>query len=506
MSPKKAQTQQQSPSSTVPDLLTMTSHLPAGEIIANDVVFACFNGKQRAYYPARCLGPIEGDTRRFQIQWDGYDPDEVDGFGISSLDLRIGDHVKIDVKGYPKISHVIRGFKDKLDTSELANHMTDVRGYRTVVVAPKHRKSLPAEVSAESVSEVPVLSIYLDNNMWNQMKDRPFIFKPPAPPIAAVDVLSGYATPLEGQSTPSTPSSRTRRTIAAVSTAQLHADTTTSVSTGIFANMAFAISYEDETRKSALATTILSNGGRILSENFMELVDADEHMRLKPQFSGLGFTALMADKHSRKEKYMQALALGLPCLSGRWIEACIESNGVVGWLPYLLAAGESEELEGATKSRIMPNLDPKTAKLFDILEARKTLLAGKKVLVVMGRGKTEVKRKPYLFLIRALGAERVKTVVDLKAAKELIDDCADDGAGQGVEWIFVEDGNVELARKELLGGRKKRGRPSGAGSGAGAGAAGTGENEGSQCKIVGNEMIVQSLIMGKLWVSYGFLD
>ena len=458
----RAQTQAETSANVCSQSPSVISKAPTGEVIAPNVVFACFNGKTRAYYPARCLGSVNGGAPRYRVQWEGYDPDEVDRFGVKSLDLRIGDQVKVDMKGFPKVSHIVRDFKDKADVGDLTKHLTDIRGHKSLVVAPKQRKSLPADVSTESISEVPISAIYLDSNMWNQMKDRGYEFK--TPPEASVSV-SGYATPVERASTPSTPSSRNRRQNVVQPVVEVPP------STGLFANMAFAISYEDDSRKTALVDLIRESGGRLLRESFMELLEPDT-VALKPQFADIGFTALIADKHSRKEKYMQALALGLPCMGGKWLEACSEAGSLVDWHPYLLAAGESEELEGATKSRLMERMDPAQVKLSRILQSRPRQLQGAKAIVVMGRGKSEVKRKPYLFLIKALGAATFERVADIKAAKELI---KDDG---NFDWLFVEDNNVEAAKTELQGKGKKRVTGS--------------------CKVAGKELIVQSLILGKL--------
>ena len=255
-----------------------------GEIIAPNVVFACFNGKTRAYYPARCLGATDGEPARYRVQWEGCDPDEVDAHGIRSLDLRVGDQVKVDMPGFPKVSHIIRGFGE--DASEAGDDLTDIRGHTKLLVAPKQRKSLPADVSTESIREVPVSAIYLDSNMWNQMKDRSFEFKPPQDVSIC---LSGYATPMERASTPSTPSSRNRRQAAA----QLALGD--APPSGMFANMAFAISYKEENRKTTLENLVRENGGRLLQGSFMELLEPDTTAP-KSQYTNTGFTALIADK------------------------------------------------------------------------------------------------------------------------------------------------------------------------------------------------------------------
>ena len=346
------------------------SNVPVGDVVAPNQVLACFNGKTRAYYPATCLGITGSDSLRYQIQWEGYEPDETDARGVRKLDLRVGDAIKVNLEGFPKVSHVVRGFKDKVLSSGTSSPMTDIRGYSVLLVAPKQRKRLPADLNTETIKEVPVSAVYLDSNMWGQMKGREYEYIPHQLPS-----LVDFATPSERPSTPATPSSRSRRNLA------LSTNTAPAEPVGIFAGMAFAISY-DEARKSSLTHLIRTNGGLVLFDGFHELIDTD-NMTLKSNFSNLGFTALIADRHSRKEKYMQALALNLPCLSGKWVDSCIAKECVIDWQPYLLPAGESAALEGATRSRILAAIpDPSSAKMADMIDTRSRLLDDSAVIFV----------------------------------------------------------------------------------------------------------------------------
>ena len=442
---------------------------PDGEIIAPNQVLACFNGKARAYYPAACLGVSGTETLRYQIQWDGYEPDEIDEWGLRSLDLRHGDIIKINLAGFPKIPHVIRGFKNKASKGE--NAVTDIRGYKMLLVAQKQRKSLPinSTTSSEEIKEVPVSAIYLDSNMWNQMKDRSFTYIPPH--TLALSTRPGFSTPMDRPSTPSTPSSRSRRLAAST---VLPATAAMGTGSGRFANMCFAISYDNPGRKNELTSLITSNGGFVLSSGFHELFQPDS-MILKPQYANLGFTALLADKHSRKEKYLQALALGLPCLSGKWLEACIASGSLVDWQSYLLPAGESDELEGAVRSRVLPTYDTANVRVAEVLDSRPDVLHADPVIFVLGRGKAEEKRRPYVFLTQALGAGHVEKVSDIRAAKVLLDE----PDGKEYKWIFVDDRDVETASALLY---PKTGRKA---------ARAVGVN------VVGNEFVKQSLVFGR---------
>ena len=435
-----------------------SSEVPPGAIVAPNQVLACFNGKTRAYYPATCLGITGSDTLRYQIQWEGLEADETDARGIRKLDLRIGDAVKVNLDGFPRVSHIIRGFKNKVLPSEKGGPMTDIRGYSVLLLAPKQRKSLPADLAVEAIKEVAVSAIYLDSNMWGQMKGREYEYTPEK----SLSVL-GFATPPERPATPATPTSRSRRNLA------LSLNTAPADPIGILAGMAFAISYE-EARKSSLTHLIRTNGGTVLQNGFHELFTSDI-IAPKSNYANLGFTALLADRHSRKEKYMQALALNLPCLSGKWIETCIVKERIIDWQPYLLPAGESAMLEGATRSRILPaKTDPSSIKMTDMIGTRAKLLDGSAVIFVTGRGKAEEKRKPFVFLTQAIGAGPVEKVADLRAAKALLDEDSD--RTDGYTWVFVDDCQVEVA--ETLLGRRQ------------------------EVRVVGNDFICQSLILGEL--------
>src|SRR5699024_8430393 len=120
---------------------------------------------------------------------------------------------------------------------------------------------------------------------------------------------------------------------------------------GLFAGMIFAVSYEDDDEgKSRLTRLLLENDGRII-DGFSELFDfssnipiasstksqaavsVDNSDILRPTSSAdaVGVACVSADNHSRREKYVQALALNPPCLSGRCVEDCISQNRIVDW-------------------------------------------------------------------------------------------------------------------------------------------------------------------------------
>ncbi|KAJ5518913.1 hypothetical protein N7453_001335 [Penicillium expansum] len=435
--------------------------LSENTVVAPSQVLSVWMGQKRAYYPATCFGtPLGVSQVKYSVKFEDSLPVEVPKGAVKRFELRVGDSVKIEMDNVPRVTHIVRGFDDKLTREELAKAaddglypITDIYGHTTVIVGPKQRKSLPngGMGNSENVIKVPIARVYLDTILWNQLKDRMFTYRP-----APVPQESMVHTPSERSSAPVSPSSRLSRSIHQGS--------------GIFAGMVFAVSYkENEASKNRVTRLIIENGGTVLHDGFTELFepssivpvdtptkggakDADlsnKGLRLTALADDVGFACLIADTHSRREKYMQALALNLPCLAGRWVEDCVSQGRVLDWDIYLLPAGDSMYLNGATKSRVMAPNPPSTARLANTISARTKLLAGQSVLLVMGRGKVEEKRKAYIFLTYALGASRVERVPDLGTARALIDSQSDAGLSTEWDWIYVDDADQAAAKSML---------------------------------------------------------
>ncbi|OKL64086.1 hypothetical protein UA08_00315 [Talaromyces atroroseus] len=483
-------------------------------MVAPNQVLAFWNGRKRAYYPAtylRSCGP-----QRCMVNFVDSGPVEVALGSVKKLQLRVGDAIKVDLPNVPKVTHIVRGFSQQLKPGDLLKTndyghfpVTDIYGFSTVILAAKQRKSLPGggHLESEQTIEVPIHSIYLDMILWNQLKGRSF-----APDKKLDPTLNVIQTPSRGASTPVSPGSKVSRT-------QLP------TRVGLFSGMIFAVSFGDQdVTKARLTKLILENGGQILQDGFEELFEFPSsvppvthtatssqipsteesiHFRLAPKFENIGFTCLIADKHSRRAKYMQALALNVPCLSRRWIEDCASHNRILGWEHYLLPAGESKYLHGAIKSRVLTPYSAETTMFAEMIDGRAKLLDGQSVLLVLGRGKTEERRKAYLFLAYALGATRVGRVLDLKSGKKLLHTNARNNAGKcGWDWLYVDD-HEEAAAKEIIIGKpsdtannsRKRKRSSIFTNSFGG--AETARDEGS-IQIMSNESVCQSLILGMI--------
>ncbi|KAI1376631.1 hypothetical protein F4677DRAFT_83982 [Hypoxylon crocopeplum] len=297
------------------------------------------------------------------------------------------------------------------------------------------------------------------------------------------------------------------------STANQHLLRESTVKRGIFEGMAFALSFQGgQIRKSkdkaadrtTVENMIRQEGGKILPDGFDELFKFDSfqaagiastNQTLSSSLTLLdqdtGFAALIADGHSRKVKYMQALALGIPCLAPRWIMNCISKREIVDWSSYLLCAGPSMLLGEAIRSRNLQPYDASTAKLADVIDNRPKLLDAAEILLVMKKTKNEEKRLPYMFLAQVLGGSLVRVNSVEEARVKLREK---ESQGQPFDWVYVDD-HLHNSQNALFGttgdtGPKKRKRQS------------TGSEEPDRppkrIRTLNDELVIQSLILGRL--------
>ncbi|KAI9802333.1 MAG: hypothetical protein M1833_001839 [Piccolia ochrophora] len=480
-------------------------------------VLALFKGGNLAYYPATCLVATAADRTRLKVRFDDGTIDVLDSHFVRRFELRKGDTVKVDLskmrtKNYTvvglkenrfeKANEVEPGYRSSLTSARGEYRLCDIYGHETVVLQPKQRERLSTDsASRPETIEVPLWSIYIVQSNWVHFQDRKYTH--------ISDFRSGQITPRLAPSLPTTPSSRSRR-VTSGAFGQISFSRALSFSlqhqTGLFAGMSFAVSYvgRDE-EKRRIIKSVIYHGGHILADGFEELfhvnttsaVTTDSPEQSDPEQQQLlqstptaalsGFTCLLADHHSRRAKYMQALALGLPCLAGRWIEDCVLSNTLLSWEPYLLPSGESTFLGGAIRSRVLNPYPADTARFEDIIATRPKLLEHVSVLLVVGKGKEEERRRAYDFLTCAMGAKRVERVVSLELARQAVETGLREGGEKAWDWVYV-GGKVEEAEKVIFGAAgagKKRKR--------GAGGAAKG-----RVRVVDDEFVVQSLILGKV--------
>jgi hypothetical protein len=339
---------------------------PGGPITAPDRVFALFKDQHLQYHPAS-IDSKNSQGGKIRVIFDDCSSSELEPHCIRSLDLRVGDIIRVDLPHMKKGTWVIRGFPvptiGSLDDG--GSILTDIRGHSVVAVAPKN-----SDPSVRT-QEIMVTSIYLIKSLWSQFAGRHPITRPPTTPA-----FLSNATNTPARRTSSTP--------------------VNPAPAGIFTGMVFALTFGDSAReKSLIETKLLTHGARILNIGFEELfhdIDSSPHLTLLPSSQALGFTAVIANGFSRRAKFLQALALGLPCLAARWVEDCVKKGTVLDWEYYLLPAGESKYLGGVVRSRTLLGTDPVTAKLQDIA-TRKRIFEGWDVLAV-AKGMAKEKMVP----------------------------------------------------------------------------------------------------------------
>ncbi|KAI1818092.1 hypothetical protein GGS20DRAFT_529719 [Poronia punctata] len=284
---------------------------------------------------------------------------------------------------------------------------------------------------------------------------------------------------------------------------------------GIFEGMVFAISMQEfhqpqrgkckPVSRSDLEAMIRQEGGSILEDGFSSLfefgkVPAGANTPTTPTMPSslrlrdpdIGFTALIADGHSRKVKYMQALALGIPCLAPKWITTCVRKGHIIDWSSYLLCAGSSVLLGDAIRSRSLVPYDAATAKLDQVVSQRPKLLDGSRILLIMKRSKNEEKKLPYVFLARVLGASLIRVYTVEEARVKLREA---ESSNNNFDWVYVDD-HVQDA-KALFGSgtgesrSKKRKRPS-------ASSKAVDDRPLKRIRTLNDELVIQSLILGRL--------
>ena len=501
--------------------------LDNASIIAPNQVFAHFNGNYPAFYPATCIGLAGGEESQYRVRFDDGTVDIINGFGIKRLELRAGDNVKLDTGGNRKKTYVVVEMKDKVQSilnpdpetptrrnphGRVATTMptqTDIRGYVSVVVAQKQPNG--QEQQPEETMTVPIKDVYFTQTMWTSLKDRSYTYTP-----VRHHLSSHLETPLERSSIPSTPSSRSHRIKTSGLGPSRNSKPSTASESTLFDNMVFAVTnIVEPASRAALTNLIRKHGGHLLTEDFSELFhipplgpsspskkspkrEADTTFHLTAAASRMSFTCLIADKHCRMAKYIQALALGIPCLSSRWVEDCISKQSILPWQPYLLAAGESSFLNGAVRSRILPSFDPHITTLAEMVEARPKPLDKSSLLLIMEKGEDTI-MVSHPLLSFALGATTVARVSSADAAATMLADA--EVRGTTWDWVYSHD-KEDKVEKMLLGGRGRGGSMSG---GVGkkrkrrsSGVSRASEGVGRRTRVVGNEFVVQSLILGRL--------
>ena len=479
-------------------------------------VFAIFRDLTSTYCPATVIQRSPSSATCFMVRFDEGYVDSIENRLIKRLELRVGDLVKINKPGKKNTVFAVHSLTSKgmqNRTQKTATEPCDVYGNPMVILEPRQRTSLPSSTkdNANKQLKVAISDLYITTNLWPRLEDRAFAF------LEETIADPGVQTPLDSQIS-GTPSSRRRnKSFPAMPMKDTKIEDEVSQGTNlIFCNMAFCVSIsgEKETEKTKVSSLIREYGGEVLPEGFDQLCEDPSsnqvplHEKRAPtranysalclttKAKSLGFVALLSDCHSRRAKYMQALALNVPCLHPRWILDSVEKGHPQPWATYLLPAGDSAPLDGATKSRTMfgaPFADAKFPTDSDfrmMFSHRPQFFDHKRIILVIGGGKIGggkigERRAVYDFLIRAANVMELKQAKDIPTMRAAIQE------DNRWDLVVVEDSKVADTRNKLFGlkgatrstrvGKMPRG------------------NTDVRAKVVGDESILQSLIFGS-WI------
>lgn len=381
--------------STLPTRTTQENKFPF-RVLAH---FSGFTSGPK-YYAASITTKEPGEDGKYIVRFDD-EPDKDEPLAkhrLCPLDLQVGDQVRIDRNGHRNSEFVIRSLKVQNDTrlsQELSSIRCDSRGHGTVTCEKRHAQGAAvAEATMEEVLDVDVSEIYVTSTRWPMIQERTSNMS-----MCPMDVLPRGA--LQAWK----PEDNTKIT----------------PETGLFSGMAFAVSGLNGDHLNRVEEIICRHGGALLDDGFKGLFDVDRahsSMTASAKSEGLGFAALVSDEHSRTAKYLQALALNVPCLSTRFVLDCNSTGTMQPWSRYLLPAGVSEALGGAVRSRTLLGsiaTDARHATFGEMVKARAQPFAGRRIGIVYPQGsdKTVDDARELAFFAKAMGAESVDKVAGL---------------------------------------------------------------------------------------------
>lgn len=465
-------------------------------------VLAPFRSTIVGVFPATCTAMMNTvDGGKCIVKFDDGNESKLEPHLVGAFDLRIGDLVKVDESHLrSKIFEVVELIKSDRPAEEYV--CTDVHGNTDVRLVARTRASIANQVpEAKTTRLVSLAKIYLTSTMWPKYHDRVY------QAIGhLINVAQGPQPSSNVPSTQATPRGKARRDTLENALA-VPTTIPSACHGGIFTNMAFALTFEDTNKqtgdvKQHTMSVIRSLGGHVI-DGFNGLFESSGTcgLSLTQWASSLGFVALITDKHSRREKFIQALALGLPCLSHRWVTACVKAERPVSWERYLLPAGESKLLD-TVRSRILPASPVAEARLSQSLARRDRLLDRGGVLIIPPKNaKDKDQGTTFTFLAFALGADRVTVVGNLDEVAELLD--TEPGRW---DWVHYEDAKQQALHTYLhpqSTARPSRNRAddealkSKFGSVISQGELGMSART-PKCRFVTKEFVVQSIILGSL--------
>lgn len=386
------------------------------------------------------------------IAFDDTDKTEIELLHVRPLDLRIGDVVKVDV---PKIKTKQLIITSLLRDDQEDLQFTDIYGHTSFEARRKDNGS---------VSRYTIKQLYLPQNLMKTFFKRQFAS------VARANVIEEPATPSRRQ-----PARDLSPTLS-------YKSTQSGKCIGLFCNISFSVSISNPKTvlRDKVERKVGNNGGHLLSQGLDELFENSpfqESRDIAPlqltQFAKTMKAAIvLADQPSRRAKYLQALSLGLPCLHFSYIDDCLNARKLLDFQPYLLAAGDGL-INGHSVSMSMScsftSLSTPLT-LPSVLPLRRRIYDKKNIIIVTGNPTLSESRRIHYFLTWAMCASDITDVPALSDASRLLTHPED-----GKRWDLVSVPELTLEVKQM---------------------------EGMKGKVVTSDDVVQSLITGRVCVSY----
>ena len=275
--------------------------MPAESTTESQRVMARFKNAKINYYPATVVEPpcvISADQpapldSEVLVRFDDDTETTVQLRHIKRFHLDEGQTVRI--QGEKNTFTVQRFEKDPTEQGH-----QDIFGHNVIIVT--RLKTTTPEL------RFPIGKVFLTGTLFAQLKDK-------------------YTTTWCGRGR-YIPTSLSRQVSSSPNLTRAPARTTSP----LFQNMVFAISFVQEGKntleemKTSLSDKIKMHSGTVFDDGLREMfatVGESQTLELDPSFEETAFCAVLANQYSRKPKYLEALALGVPCLAHRWIEDCV---------------------------------------------------------------------------------------------------------------------------------------------------------------------------------------
>ncbi|KAK9483466.1 hypothetical protein V1527DRAFT_473008 [Lipomyces starkeyi] len=453
--------------------------LDANGITHRDRAFGLWTGTRQGYYPCRILAsassvivPDRSQSRKVDVEFDDGSTAKLDPQHVRSLDLRVGDQIKIDKTGLRSNWYEVVGLLKK-PVDDQRSFKPCIRGNNVLRVrmkaAPNSAKTLnkttvddEVQDEKETEIEVEVEKIYVPNVKWYQFTQRAV----PDVVAACVPNLAKYAlqriTTDNGIETASTRNARMRsvssdmvpldeelprtrtpvvqqgmslaRGISATPNQQWSGPQSgivkSNVKHGIFSGSAFALSgYSDKTRVE-LQNIIISNGGWYLENGLIDLFvtrtdpegDGVKLLPRKAELHCLRFAAVVSEVCSRRLKYLNAIALGWPCITSSFLIQSSEVGRVVPWSEHRVAdTGELRSLIQSDTSLFVLGFG-KGWDLWSMYSRRFKMLYGLNVVILKSGNRQAMKSNDgsSATLISMMGPNMIAFANDTKALNALL--------------------------------------------------------------------------------------